>query len=193
MNPPRYVSTRIVARGDALGQAPGEDGRHSADTLFCVRASHSEPLLYYLQIAGQEHAGAECGAGIASGIVVAEIAETDQVGGSVIADRVDGGIVLKLFGFGYGILRPTQVDASEIGLLGGKSDGSFFGLVVNLHLGFGIDFRRHRSEIQRIDIHGGEEGGSFYYSIPDERIDHVGIGGNSERVDSLVIARLEGG
>src|SRR6202162_235380 len=57
---------------------------------------------------------------------------------------------------------------------------------MDLHLGIGIDFGR-----ERIDVHGGEESGRFYDPIPAKRVDPVGIRGNSNRIGSLVIARLE--
>src|SRR5271157_1346587 len=149
-----------------------------------MAAPHAEAFLDHLEIAGQEHHGPQGGARVASGIVVAEIAEADYVGGAGVADV----IVLQLFGFGYGILGPTQVDASEVGFLGGESDGRFLGLVENLHVGFGIDLGR-----ERVDVHGGEESGRFYYAMPAKGIDPVGIRGNADRIGSVVIARLEGG
>src|ERR1700675_2433830 len=165
---------------------PGGDARLSTGKLLGIRicASHTEAFLYYLQVSGQEHRRAEGDAGVASGIVVAQIAEADYVGGAAIVSR----IVLQLFGFGHRILRPTQIHTSEVGFLGGESDGRFFGLVVNLHLGFGIDLGR-----ERIDVHGGEESGRFYDPVPAKWDDPVGVCGNSNRISSLVIARLERG
>jgi hypothetical protein len=48
-----------------------------------------------LQIASQEHRRAKDGARIASGIVVAEVAKADYVGGARVVD----GIALDGFGF----------------------------------------------------------------------------------------------
>src|SRR4029077_19746938 len=55
-------------------------------------------------------------------------------------------------------------------------------------LGFGIDFGR-----ERIDVHGGEEGGRFYDPVQAKRINPVRLCGNSNRIGSLVTARLERG
>src|SRR5438876_10292466 len=135
-------------------------------------ASHPERFLHHFQVSGQEYRRAQRDASVSSGIVVAEIAEADCIGCAAVAYRTFVcGIVLQLFGFGHWILGPTQVHASEVGFLGGQSDGRFFGLVVNLHLGIGIDFGR-----ERIDVHGGEEGGRFYDSVPAEWINPVWVG-----------------
>src|ERR1700674_5021156 len=68
---------------------PGGDARLSTGKLPGIRicASHTEAFVHYLQIAGQEHRGAEGDAGVASGIVVAQIAEADYVGGEAVAYR----------------------------------------------------------------------------------------------------------
>src|ERR1700724_3237560 len=50
-------------------------------------ASHSEPFLHHLQVSRQEDHCAEGDARITSGIVVAEIAEADYVGGAAVAYR----------------------------------------------------------------------------------------------------------
>src|SRR3979411_525290 len=68
---------------------PGGDARLSTGKLPGIRicASHSEAFLHHLQISRQEHHGAECDAGVASGIVVAQIAEVDYVGGASVSYR----------------------------------------------------------------------------------------------------------
>src|SRR5271170_7574159 len=158
-------------------------------SISSVRTPYSEVLFDYPQIPSQEDHRPERGARSASGILITEIAETDYVGGVAIVDR----IAIQLFGLCYGILSPTQVHTSEVRLLRGQSNRRFVGLVADLHFGFGIDLGRHRIEVQRIDVHGGEESGGFYYSIPAERIDHVWICGDSDGIDSLIAARLQRG
>src|SRR5713226_3744120 len=91
---------------------PGGDARLSTGKLPGIRicASHTEAFVHYLQVSGQEHRRAEGDAGVASGIVVAQIAEADYVGGAGVAYRTVVyrtfvcRIVLQLLGFGYGIL-----------------------------------------------------------------------------------------
>src|SRR4030081_1681755 len=69
--------------------SPGGDARLSTGKLLGIRicASHSEAFLHYLQIACQKNPCAEGDAGVASGIVVAQIAEVDYVGGAAVACR----------------------------------------------------------------------------------------------------------
>jgi len=110
--------------------------------LSDFRAPCSEVFFDDLEIPGQQDHGAEGGARRASGILVTQIAETDSVGGAGVLDS----IVLELFGFGDGILGPTQIHASEVGLFRGHGNRRFFGFVADLHLGFGIDLGRHRIE-----------------------------------------------
>src|SRR5882762_6588485 len=64
---------------------PGWDARLSTGKLLGIRicASHSEAFLHYLQIPCQKNHCAEGDAGVASGIVVAQIAEVDYVGAAV--------------------------------------------------------------------------------------------------------------
>src|SRR6202140_1358788 len=73
----------------------------------CV--SHSEPFLHHLQVSRQEDHCTEGDARITSGIVVAEIAEADYVGGAAVAYRAivcrapAGRMVHQSLGFGYRI------------------------------------------------------------------------------------------
>src|SRR6266404_6934426 len=101
---------------------PGGDARLSTGKLLGIRicASHSEAFVDHLQVSGQEYRRAKGDAGVASGIVVAQIAEADCIGCAAVAYRIFVcGIALQLFGFGHWILGPTQVHASEITFLGG--------------------------------------------------------------------------
>src|SRR5258706_7496266 len=68
---------------------PGGDARLSTGKLLGIRicASHSEPFLHHLQIPCQKNHCAEGDAGVASGRVVAQIAEVDYVGGAAVACR----------------------------------------------------------------------------------------------------------
>jgi len=68
---------------------PGWDARLSTGKLLGIRicASHSEAFVHYLQIPCQKNHCAEGDAGVASGKVVAQIAEVDYVGGAAVAYR----------------------------------------------------------------------------------------------------------
>src|ERR1700674_5451475 len=72
---------------------PGGDARLSPGKLPGIRicASHTEAFVHYLKIAGRVHRRAESDAGVASGIVVAQIAEADYVGGERHLYRATGG------------------------------------------------------------------------------------------------------
>src|ERR1700722_510644 len=90
----------------------------------------------------------------------------------------------KRFDFGYRILRPIQINASEIRLLGREHDGRFFRLVANLHLALGGDLGR-----QRIDGSKRKEGWRLDHARPVKRIDPRGISGDAKRLNILIRAR----
>src|SRR5229473_3996782 len=101
---------------------PGGDARLSTGKLLGIRicASHAEALVHYLQISCQKNHCAEGDTRVAPRIVVAKITEADYIRGPAAANRtLVCRIALQLLGFGYGILGPTQVHASEVGSLGG--------------------------------------------------------------------------
>jgi len=118
-----------------------------------------------------------------AGVHITQIAEADAPGGVIV-----GYAGIELFGFNKWILGPAQVDLAEIGLLGGRGDWSFFGLVADLHCSLGIDCRG-----EGVDVHGGEEGGGFGHGVPAKRIGRVRVGGDAEGIDAEVVSGLEHG
>src|SRR5712692_4853033 len=148
------------------------------ELLRRAAAAESEALAYNVQVPVQFYACAERTSTGPARVVIAEILEADDI--ALLRS-------LKLLGFRNGILRPVQIDAAEITLLGSQCSRSFFRLVTHLHPSLGV----HIGD-SGIDQHGGEEVLRLDHPVPLKRIPPIWVSGDADGIGSSVHSGFQG-
>src|SRR6266852_3556604 len=148
------------------------------ERLGPAAATESEALADNVQVPLQCYARAEWASTGPSGVVITEILEMDDV---ALPRR------LNPLGFRDGILRPVQIDAPEIALLGSQCSRSFFRLVTHLHPSLGV----HIGD-SGIDQHGSEEVLRLDHPVPLKRIPPIWVSGDADGIGSSVHSGFQG-